>query len=110
MQLSARYAVSAYLVMSGTALAQSADPLDVDVCIVGGGATGAYAAVRLREDFNKTVVVIEKADRLVRKPSTFMVEDQAKIEDQREAMCMPTIQADARSTTACKPTSTETQL
>ncbi|KUJ17401.1 FAD/NAD(P)-binding domain-containing protein [Mollisia scopiformis] len=35
-----------------------------DVVIIGGGATGTYAAVRLREDFNKTVVVIEKTDRL----------------------------------------------
>lgn len=38
---------------------------EVDVLVVGGGATGAYAAVRLREDFNKTVLVVEKANRLV---------------------------------------------
>lgn len=44
----------------------STDTIDVDVAIVGGGAAGSYAAVRLREDFNKTVVVIEKAARLVR--------------------------------------------
>ncbi|KAF4333199.1 amine oxidase [Fusarium beomiforme] len=39
-------------------------PSEVDVCIVGGGATGAYAAVRLREDYGKKVVVIEKQNRL----------------------------------------------
>ena len=38
---------------------------EVDVLIVGGGATGAYAAVRLREDFKKSVLVVEKSDRLV---------------------------------------------
>lgn len=37
-----------------------------DVAIVGGGASGAYAAVRLREDFGQSVVVIEKAGRMVR--------------------------------------------
>ena len=36
-----------------------------DVLIIGGGASGAYAAVRLREDFKKSVVVIEKQDHLV---------------------------------------------
>jgi ribulose 1,5-bisphosphate synthetase/thiazole synthase len=38
---------------------------EVDVAIVGGGATGAYAAVRLREDYGKSVLVIEKQNRLV---------------------------------------------
>ncbi|KAG8166751.1 hypothetical protein KVR01_002440 [Diaporthe batatas] len=37
---------------------------EVDVLIVGGGATGAYAAVRIREDFNKTVLVVEKTNRM----------------------------------------------
>ncbi|KAM0347656.1 hypothetical protein ACHAPU_004669 [Fusarium lateritium] len=37
---------------------------EVDVAIVGGGATGAYAAVRLREDYGKSVLVIEKQNRL----------------------------------------------
>ncbi|KAM5353579.1 hypothetical protein ACJ41O_000229 [Fusarium nematophilum] len=40
------------------------DCIEVDVAIVGGGATGAYAAVRLREDFDKSILVIEKAGRL----------------------------------------------
>jgi ribulose 1,5-bisphosphate synthetase/thiazole synthase len=36
-----------------------------DVVILGGGASGAYAAVRLREDFKKSVLVVEKQDHLV---------------------------------------------
>ena len=36
-----------------------------DVAIIGGGSSGAYAAVRLKEDFNKTIVLVEKAARLV---------------------------------------------
>lgn len=36
-----------------------------DVAIIGGGAAGTYAAVRLREDYNISVVLIETDDRLV---------------------------------------------
>ena len=36
-----------------------------DVAIVGGGAAGSYSAVRLREDFGVSVVVIEKDTKLV---------------------------------------------
>lgn len=43
----------------------SCSTLNVDVAVVGGGASGAYAAVRLKEDYNKTVVLIEKEKRLV---------------------------------------------
>jgi ribulose 1,5-bisphosphate synthetase/thiazole synthase len=38
-----------------------------DVVIIGGGASGTYAAVRLREDLNTSIVVIEEQDHLVRK-------------------------------------------
>ncbi|QUC17487.1 uncharacterized protein UV8b_01728 [Ustilaginoidea virens] len=38
--------------------------IEVDVAIVGGGAAGCHAAVRLREDFKKSILVIEKAARL----------------------------------------------
>ena len=37
-----------------------------DVAIIGGGASGAYSAVRLREDYNFSVVLIEKSSILVR--------------------------------------------
>lgn len=40
--------------------------IDIDVAIIGGGASGAYAAVRLREDFGKSIAVVEKEDRLVK--------------------------------------------
>jgi len=36
-----------------------------DVAILGGGASGAHAAVRLREDLGKSIVVIEKQEDLV---------------------------------------------
>ncbi|KAK5661066.1 hypothetical protein OQA88_10956 [Cercophora sp. LCS_1] len=35
-----------------------------NVAIVGGGASGSHAALRLKEDFGQSVVVIEKADHL----------------------------------------------
>ena len=58
------------------ALASASSPIDEgafapqdiitkDVAIIGGGASGTYAAVRLREDLNTTVVVIEEQNRLV---------------------------------------------
>src|SRR5215813_78220 len=34
-----------------------------DVCIIGGGSAGTYTAVRL-EDFGKSVVILERTDRL----------------------------------------------
>ncbi|KAG8673849.1 hypothetical protein FPOAC2_07322 [Fusarium poae] len=51
--------------LAGAALAKP-KPVhhDVDVAIIGGGATGAYAAVRLREDYGKSVLVIEKENKL----------------------------------------------
>lgn len=36
-----------------------------DVVILGGGASGAHAAVRLREDYGKSVVIVEKQSNLV---------------------------------------------
>jgi heterodisulfide reductase subunit A-like polyferredoxin len=43
----------------------AADIIRKDVAIIGGGATGAHAAVRLREDFKKSVVVVEKQTEMV---------------------------------------------
>ncbi|KAL2192936.1 hypothetical protein P885DRAFT_46389 [Corynascus similis CBS 632.67] len=42
-----------------------------DVAIIGGGASGAYAAIRLKEDFDQSVVVIEKAGRMGGHVSTY---------------------------------------
>ncbi|KAL8856755.1 MAG: hypothetical protein Q9178_006713 [Gyalolechia marmorata] len=39
------------------------DILNYDVCVIGGGAAGTYAAIRLR-DLNKTVAVVETQGRL----------------------------------------------
>ncbi|KAB5518097.1 hypothetical protein GE09DRAFT_1157527 [Coniochaeta sp. 2T2.1] len=36
------------------------DTIEKDVVIIGGGAAGSHAAVRLREDYKKSVLVIEK--------------------------------------------------
>lgn len=49
-----------------------AGPINIlfkDVVIVGGGASGAYAAVRLRDDFHKSIALIEQQSMLVRYPS-----------------------------------------
>jgi len=42
-----------------------------DVAIIGGGASGAYAAVRLKEDFNQSIILIEKQARIGGHVSTF---------------------------------------
>ena len=42
---------------------QEQDALEVDVCVIGGGAGGTYAAIKSL-DLNKTVIVVEKQDRL----------------------------------------------
>ncbi|OKO93882.1 hypothetical protein PENSUB_12161 [Penicillium subrubescens] len=43
----------------------SPDILHRDVVVIGGGASGAYAAVRLRDDFNKSIALIEQQSILV---------------------------------------------
>jgi predicted NAD/FAD-dependent oxidoreductase len=47
--------------------------IDVDIAVVGGGAGGAYAAVRLREDLNTSIVLIEPKDHLGGHVSTYTV-------------------------------------
>jgi len=65
----------ALLAAASLALAAPSPPLPtsiatseriVDVAVVGAGASGAYAAIRLKEDFGKTIAVIEKGAKLVR--------------------------------------------
>lgn len=54
--------LAAATAVSGTWLP---DVVTRDVAIIGGGASGAYAAIRLKEDFKKSIVLVEKADHLV---------------------------------------------
>ncbi|CAM1508821.1 Fc.00g025600.m01.CDS01 [Cosmosporella sp. VM-42] len=42
--------------------AVSASKIQKDVVIIGGGASGAYAAVRLKEDYGKSILLVEKQD------------------------------------------------
>ncbi|KAF2004110.1 FAD/NAD(P)-binding domain-containing protein [Amniculicola lignicola CBS 123094] len=49
------------------------DIINEDVAIIGGGAFGTYAAVRLREDFNVSVVVVETKDHLGGHVDTYTV-------------------------------------
>ncbi|KAI0170942.1 amine oxidase [Pestalotiopsis sp. NC0098] len=52
-------------VASGITAERAADSIiEKDVVIIGGGASGAHAAVRLREDFGKSVLVVEKQENL----------------------------------------------
>jgi hypothetical protein len=41
------------------------DVIVKDVAIVGGGAAGSHAAVRLRQDFTKSILLIDRAAQLV---------------------------------------------
>src|ERR1700761_5385285 len=49
------------------------DIITCDVCVIGGGATGTYAAVRLREDFKKSVLVVERDNQLGGNVNTYVV-------------------------------------
>jgi len=51
------------------------DIITKDVAILGGGASGTYAAVRLREDFNASIIVIEPKNRLGGHVDTYTIPD-----------------------------------
>ncbi|KAF7548325.1 hypothetical protein G7046_g8712 [Stylonectria norvegica] len=54
---------SATLALLATVVsADTAAKIQKDVVIIGGGASGAYAAVRLKEDYGKSILLVEKAD------------------------------------------------
>lgn len=50
---------------STIAATRTTHTISKDVVIVGGGAAGAYAAVRLREDYGQSIALIEKEGLLV---------------------------------------------
>lgn len=56
---------AALLIVKGTAQDDTA-VVSKDVVIIGGGASGAHAAVRLREDLDQDIILIEKKSILVR--------------------------------------------
>ncbi|GKT63107.1 amine oxidase [Colletotrichum tofieldiae] len=64
---------SALPLVAAVAISDSAAAKTIhkDVVILGGGASGSHAAVRLREDFNKTVIVVEKQNRIGGHVATF---------------------------------------
>jgi phytoene dehydrogenase-like protein len=47
--------------------------LITDVAIIGGGASGTYAAIRLREDLNTSILLVEPRDHLGGHTSTYFV-------------------------------------
>ncbi|KAM0809096.1 putative Amine oxidase [Seiridium cardinale] len=52
--------------LAAAAISESAASriIEKDVVIIGGGASGAHAAVRLREDLGKSIIIVEKQDNL----------------------------------------------
>ena len=56
------------LSLACSALTEKVETIHKDVAIIGGGASGSYSAVRLREDFGVSVVIIEKDEMLVSLP------------------------------------------
>lgn len=52
------------LVNSSHAAFSEVKTIRKDVAIIGGGASGTYAAIRLKEDYKKSVIIVEKQGRL----------------------------------------------
>lgn len=61
---------SAVVAPASAACFKNSTVTDVDVAIIGGGASGVYAAARLL-DSNKTVVVLERSDRIGGQTETY---------------------------------------
>ena len=84
-----------------------ADIIVRDVAVIGGGASGAYAAVRIK-DSGKTVVVVDQSDRLVsrRPPRRDVARPRSSPAARRAATSTrtPTSRRGSRSTTASRPT------
>ena len=58
----------AWTIVACSGVPCQSDQVTKDVLIIGGGASGAHAAVRLRDDYGLSVALIEKQDILVRLP------------------------------------------
>lgn len=56
---------TAGLVALGAVAVSGIQVIEKDVVVIGGGASGAYAAFTLREDYGKSVALIEKQKILV---------------------------------------------
>lgn len=66
LSLATKIACLAALITAGFGTAsQPPRTLVRDVAIIGGGASGAYAAVRLRDDYAKSIALVEMQGRLV---------------------------------------------
>ncbi|KAF9888827.1 hypothetical protein FE257_008196 [Aspergillus nanangensis] len=50
----------------------TSDIIERDVCIIGGGAAGTYAAIQLQNIHNKSIVVVEKQPRLGGQTTTYV--------------------------------------
>jgi hypothetical protein len=67
--LSKSASLLSWLALLGIATVGDAKPCavtNVDVAVIGGGASGTYAAIRLVQDYGLKVALVEKNDRLVR--------------------------------------------
>ncbi|CAP65549.1 uncharacterized protein PODANS_6_10420 [Podospora anserina S mat+] len=60
-----------------------------DVAIIGGGASGAHAAVRLRQDYNKSVVVVEREPILGGHVDTYVDKTTGRTHDYGLALYFP---------------------
>ncbi|KAK5651937.1 hypothetical protein OQA88_11479 [Cercophora sp. LCS_1] len=68
------------------------DPSDVinkDVAIIGGGAAGSHAAVRLRENYGKGVVVVERETTLGGHVNTYIDRETGQVHDYGVAVYFP---------------------
>jgi FAD dependent oxidoreductase len=78
--LSIRALVSA---AGSAAIVTALDVVAKDVVVIGGGASGAYAAFRLREDYGQSIALIEKEETLVSTSSrpTYTEDDDSLVTD-----------------------------
>lgn len=95
-------------ILATTAIAEDSRLLYKDVVILGGGAGGTHAAIRLREDYGKSVLLIEKESILVRSLAKHFRRCGLLTVLRREATStlIPTPRLERLSTTAYNPTST----